>query len=361
MNARKPEGTLRRGWTTGACAAAAAVAALKALLSGHFPRNVTIHLPRGQKPNFTLFQTQMLNGAARASVIKDAGDDPDITHGAEVVVEVRFANTGNGITFQAGEGVGTVTLPGLPLPVGEPAINPAPRQIIADNLRRIAKEFDSKLDLIVRISIPGGEILAEKTMNGRLGIQGGLSILGTTGIVIPYSCASWINSIHRGIDVARANGIDHLIAATGSSSETAIRNQLEILDIALIDMGDFAGGMLKYLRSHPVSRLTIAGGFAKLTKFAQGNMDLHSGRSSVNFIRLAETLEAAGANLDDVEAARQANTAMAVLEIASRSHLPLADLIAAGARETARAILSGGTEIEVFIFDRQGCKVGHAI
>ena len=361
MNTRKPEGNLRRGWTTGACAAAAATAALKALLSGEFPTNVTIHLPRGQNPNFPIFQRQMIDGVARASVIKDAGDDPDITHGAEIVAEVQFANLGNNITFLAGEGVGTVTLPGLPLPIGEPAINPAPRQIIADNLKRIAGKFDNKLDLIVRISIPGGEILAEKTMNGRLGIQGGLSILGTTGVVIPYSCASWIHSIHRGIDVARANGIDHLTAATGSSSESAIRNQFQILDIALIDMGDFAGGMLKYLRTHPVSRLTIAGGFAKLTKLAQGNMDLHSGRSSINFIRLAETLKTAGGNCEEIEAARRANTAMAVLEIASRSRLPLADLIAAGARETARAILSGGTEIEVIIFNRKGCKVGHAI
>ena len=361
MNARKPEGTLRRGWTTGACAAAAAAAALKALLSGDFPTNIRIHLPSGKKPNFTVFQTQMTDGTARASVIKDAGDDPDITHGAEIVAEVQFANVGNGITFLAGEGVGTVTLPGLPLPLGEPAINPAPRQIIADNLKRIAKKFDGKLDLTVRISIPGGEILAKKTMNGRLGIRGGLSILGTTGVVIPYSCASWIHSIHRGIDVARANGVDHLTAATGSSSEAAIRNQFEMLDIALIDMGDFAGGMLKYLRTHPVSRLTIAGGFAKLTKLAQGNMDLHSGRSSIDFIRLAETLKTAGGNLKEIKAARQANTAMAVLEIATRSHLPLADLIAAGARETARAILSGDTEIEVVIFNRQGCKVGHAI
>ena len=360
MNARKPEGTLRRGWTTGSCAAAAAAAALRALLSGHFPTKITIELPRGQQPTFPVFKSKMENNIACASIIKDAGDDPDVTHGAEIIAEVRTGELGTGVTFEAGEGVGTVTLPGLPLRIGEPAINPAPRQIIAYNLKKISMEFNTDVDLVVRISIPRGKALAEKTMNGRLGIQGGLSILGTTGVVIPFSCASWIHSIHRGIDVARANGVEHIAAATGSTSENAVRNQLQIKDIALIDMGDFAGGMLKYLRTHPISRLTIAGGFAKLTKLAQGHMDLHSARSSVNFNQLAETLKVAGASAESIKAARQANTALAVLDIATNANLPLADHIAARARETVRAVLSGGTEVEVFVYDRQGTWIGHA-
>ncbi len=360
MNARKPEGTLRRGWTTGACAAAAASAALEALLNNNFPTHVTIELPRNKQPSFRVFKSGLSNGIAYASVIKDAGDDPDVTHGAEIIAELQAGRSGTGITFQAGEGVGTVTLPGLPLAIGEPAINPGPRQIIRLNLERVAKKFNSSNDLIVRISIPNGETLAGKTMNGRLGIKGGLSILGTTGVVIPYSCASWIHSIHRGIDVAIANGIDHIAAATGSTSENAIRNELKLKDIALIDMGDFAGGMLKYLRTHPVPRLTIAGGFAKLTKLSQGHMDLHSARSSVDFRRLAKTLQTAGADKERTESARHANTAMAVLAIATSVNLPLADHIAAGARETARAVLSGGTEIEVVVYDRQGAKIGHA-
>ena len=360
MDGRKPEGTLRRGWTTGACAAAAAAAALRGLLSGRFPEVITIELPRGQTPTFTLETTRLADGVAMTSVIKDAGDDPDVTHGAQIIAEVRHGAPGEGVKFEAGGGVGTVTLPGLPLAVGEPAINPAPRRIIINNLTRIAKAHHAAADVVVRISIPGGEALAEKTMNGRLGIQGGLSVLGTTGIVIPFSCASWIHSIHRGIDVACANGIDHIAAATGSTSEAAVRDKYGLPETALIDMGDFAGGMLKYLRSNTVPRLTIAGGFAKLTKLSQGHMDLHSSRSSVDFARLADTLRAMGASDEQAIATRDANTAMAVLEIATVANLPLANRIAAGAREAALATLSGGTEIEVLIFDRRGDQVGYA-
>jgi len=351
---------LQKGWTTGACAAAAAVGALEALLSGAFPDAVTILLPRGQTPAFQLSRTEIDGGRARAGVIKDAGDDPDITHGAEIIAELRTAAPDAGVSFEAGDGVGTVTLPGLPLAVGEPAINPAPRQIITDNLQAAAGRLGGNADVIVNLSIPGGEALAEKTMNGRLGIKGGLSILGTTGIVIPYSCASWIHSIHRGIDVARATGLRHVAAATGSTSEAAVRKLYDLPETALIDMGDFAGGMLKYLRGHPIERLTIAGGFAKLTKLAQGHLDLHSSRSSVDFARLAETVGELGANEDLTARMRDANTAMQVLEMATHEGLAIGDRIAAGAREAALATLSGGTHVEVRVFDRQGGQIGHA-
>ncbi|MDD9878678.1 MAG: cobalt-precorrin-5B (C(1))-methyltransferase [Magnetovibrio sp.] len=360
MTGRKPEGTLRQGWTTGACAVAAAVAAFEALATGRFPDPVTIRLPKGQTPSFSLSRAETDGVRATAGIIKDAGDDPDVTHGAEIVVSAEAGEAGSGITFAAGDGVGTVTLPGLPLAVGEPAINPAPRAIIADNLAAAAERLGRAADLNLTISIPGGEEMAAKTMNGRLGIKGGLSVLGTTGIVIPYSCASWIHSIHRGIDVARANGIRHVAAATGSTSEAAVRDLYGLPEEALIDMGDFAGGMLKYLRAHPVERLTLAGGFAKLVKLAQGHMDLHSSRSSVDFGRLAETLEAVGGGADALSRARAANTAMEVLEIAAAEGLPIADRVAAGAREVAMAALSGGTELEVMVFDRRGQRVGHA-
>ena len=351
---------MRKGWTTGACAAAAAVAAFEGLVSGVSPNPVTIHLPKGQKPLFSLSQQSRTDKSARTGVIKDAGDDPDVTHGAEVIATLEWGAAGSGVQFRAGDGVGTVTLPGLPLAVGEPAINPKPREIIRDNLAAVAERLGVAADVIVTISIPGGADLAVKTMNGRLGILGGLSILGTTGIVIPYSCSSWIHSIHRGIDVARATGITHVAAATGSTSEAAVREIHALPESALIDMGDFAGGMLKYLRKHPVERLTIAGGFAKLVKLAQGNMDLHSSRSSVDFGALAEVLIGLGASDLVVARARDANTAMEVLGLARAADLPLADRIAAGAREAALAVLSGDVDLEVMVFDRQGGKVGHA-
>jgi cobalt-precorrin-5B (C1)-methyltransferase len=209
-------------------------------------------------------------------------------------------------------------------------------------------------DLTVTISIPGGDRLAEKTMNARLGIIGGLSILGTTGIVVPYSCASWIHSIHRGIDVARAAGLDHIAAATGATSERAVQRLYDLPDHALIDMGDFVGGTLKYLRRHPVERLTIAGGFAKLVKLATGHLDLHSARSRVDIAWLAGMLGELGAEPAALASARTANGAAEILGIAGDLREALAHTIAARAREVALATICGKTAVEVAIVDRQG-------
>lgn len=357
---RRPDGPLRRGWTTGTCAAAAARSAFHALLTGSFPANVTIRLPRGETPAFTPVHTELAPPVARAGIVKDAGDDPDITHGALILASVSAAPHGAGIRFHAGPGVGTVTRPGLPLPPGEPAINPGPRRIITQALEDCARDLDASLplDLDVTISIPGGAALAAQTLNSRLGIIGGLSILGTTGVVIPYSCASWIHSIHRGIDVARAAGLTHLAAATGSTSEAAVRELYGLPDEALLDMGDFVGGTLKYLRRHPVERLTLAGGFAKIAKLAQGHLDLHSGASRVEIDGLADILADLGAPADAVAAARHAAGAGEVLEIAgnlgAEAAAALARRVAQRARDVALAELAGKTALDVAIFDRQG-------
>ncbi|HVH77894.1 MAG TPA: cobalt-precorrin-5B (C(1))-methyltransferase [Stellaceae bacterium] len=353
--ARQEPPPLRRGWTTGACAAAAARAAYAALLTGEFPDPVTIRLPRGQKPSFPLALAELNGSSARAGVIKDAGDDPDVTHGATIIAEISWATSGSGITFAAGEGVGTVTRPGLQLALGEPAINPAPREMIREALLDFAEANGAPPpDVTVTIAIPGGERLAEKTMNARLGIVGGLSILGTTGIVVPYSCASWVHSIHRGIDVARAAGLDHIAAATGTTSERAVQRLYALPDHALIDMGDFVGGTLKYLRSHPIARLTLAGGFAKMAKFAAGHLDLHSSKSAVDPGMLTEMLDAAGADAAILTATRQQGTAGAALEVAGAWAPALAANVARRAREVALATLSGKTAVEVAIVGRAG-------
>jgi cobalt-precorrin-5B (C1)-methyltransferase len=356
----KPAGKLRTGWTTGACATAAAKAATQALLRGRFEDEVTIILPGGQKPTFSLSYQLLESDQAHAGVIKDAGDDPDVTHGAEIVVTVRRAKAGDGISFHAGEGVGTATLPGLPVAVGEPAINPTPRKMICETIEGVASSFDTAADFEITIAIPGGEILAQKTMNGRLGIIGGLSVLGTTGIVKPYSCSAWIHSIHSGIDVARAAGLGHIAAATGKTSESAIKQLYGFDDIALIDMGDFAGGVLKYLRHHPVEKLTLAGGFGKLTKLALGHMDLHSARSGLDFDDLAACIKELGGTAEAQALAADATTAMAVLDLARTHNLALADLIARRAREQARVALQGAVRVEVCIFDRSGQLAGRA-
>ncbi len=168
--------------------------------------------------------------------------------------------------------------------------------MMSEAIAEIAAAHATSPDAEIEISIPGGEALAEKTWNPRLGIVGGLSILGTTGIVVPFSCAAWIHSIHSGIDVARAAGLDHIAGSTGNTSEAAVRKLYDLPDIALLDMGDFAGGLLKYLRAHPLPKLTLAGGFAKMTKLAQGALDLHSSRSEVDRDFLAELLRKAGAD-----------------------------------------------------------------
>ncbi len=357
---RVPEGPLRRGWTTGACATAATAAAYTALLTGRFPDPVTIRLPKGQTPSFPLAKRALGKDEAMAGIVKDAGDDPDVTHMALVMARVRPGAAGGGVTFKAGAGVGTVTRPGLQLAVGEPAINPAPRRMMTEVVREIAEQHSAQPDLEVEISIPGGEALAKKTLNGRLGIAGGLSVLGTTGIVIPYSCSSWIHSIHRGIDVARAAGLAHLAAATGSTSEASVQKLYRLPETALIDMGDFVGGTLKYLRAHPVARLTLAGGFGKFCKLAQGALDLHSGRSRVDIGDLARCLAELGADETLLAEARRADSAARVLELAQEAGLPLADQIAERARQAAEAQLAGRVAVEVILFDRSGEILGRS-
>lgn len=357
---RKPEGELRRGWTTGACATAATRAAYSALLTGTFPDPVTITLPRGEQPAFALNRQEITADYARAGIIKDAGDDPDVTHLAEIVATLRRGEAGTGVIFRAGEGVGTVTKPGLPIPVGEASINPVPRKMMTETVQELADSLGDSGDVEIEISVPGGAALAKKTWNPRLGIEGGLSILGTTGIVVPFSCSAWIHSIHRGIDVARANGLSHVAGCTGSTSEKAVQQIHGLPDFAMLDMGDFAGGLLKYLRQHPIPLLTIGGGFAKLTKLAAGHLDLHSGRSQVDFDWLAERLGALGAPDTLIQATRAANTANQVLELAQRMNISVADSIAEGARQTALDLLRGETKVEVLVFDRSGNCVGRA-
>ena len=319
-----------------------------------------IILPKGQRPRFPLAASSLKAGVARASIVKDAGDDPDVTHGAVISSSVRFAAPGNGVTFHAGSGVGTVTLPGLPLAVGEPAINPAPRQMMIDNLAEARRDLGGGEDVEITISVENGEALAKKTWNERLGIIGGLSILGTTGIVVPYSCSAWIHSIHRGIDVARAAGLAHVAASTGSTSEKAVTARYDLPLIGLIDMGDFVGGTLKYLRRHPIPLLTIAGGFGKLSKLAAGHMDLHSKRSQVDPASLARLGEQAGANPETVRAFAAAKSAGAILKRAEQDHVAIGDQVAAAAREACLKIAEGAFDVEILIYDRLGQEVGHA-
>ena len=341
----KPSTPLRRGWTTGACAAAAAKAAYAAFLGHPIPDPVDIPMPRGGRTAFALAEATA--HPPMAAIVKDAGDDPDVTHGALVRAWITPSPT-PGLRFQAGPGVGTVTRPGLPLPPGEPAINPTPRAMI---LAAMA-ELHPAPHATVTIGIDGGEALARHTLNARLGILGGLSVLGTTGVVIPYSCAAWIDTIHRGIDVARAMHLPHIAASTGATSEAAIAALHTLPDVALIEMGDFAGGLLKYLRTHPVPRVSIAGGVAKMTKLAQGRLDLHSKRGAADMPALAAYAP---------PPLQQAIAAAETVAEAFMLYPALGEHVAQAAWRTAAALLQGtGTALEIVVLDRAGTLQGRA-
>ncbi|MFT6424929.1 MAG: cobalt-precorrin-5B (C1)-methyltransferase [Celeribacter sp.] len=347
---------LRRGWTTGACATAATRAALMALWGEGFPDKARITLPRGERPEFALSYTAMGTDVgdhwAEVGIIKDAGDDPDVTHGAEI--RARVTRSMGGVVFKAGAGVGTVTKAGLPIGVGEPAINPVPREMMTAQVVEMAARLGQAADVEITISIPDGDTIALKTWNPRLGIIGGLSVLGTTGVVRPFSCAAWIASIHRGIDVARAEGLTHLSGCTGATSERIVQAHHELSDAAMLDMGDFVGGMLKYLVKHPVPRVTIGGGIGKIAKLAQGEMDLHSKRGQVDLQFWADRL-----GLPDIASA---NTALEATQIAGPV---FAQNVAQLALETVNArfkTAADGTSIsyDIIVIDRAGAILATA-
>ena len=276
-----------------------------------------------------------------------------------ICATLRKGAAGTGVTFSGGDGVGIVTKPGLPIAVGEPAINPVPRQMMQDAVTELAAALGGTVDVAIKISVPDGAAIAKKTWNPRLGIEGGISILGTTGVVRPFSCSAWIASIHRGIDVARANALPHVMGSTGATSEGWGQGAYSLPDIALIDMGDFVGGMLKYMRRHPVPNLSILGGFGKMVKLSQGAIDLHSARSQVDFDALAALACRFGMDRDAVASA---NSVLEVSQMATDDQRSaLAEAVAAGARETALAQLRGAeTAVEVVVISRDGRLLGRA-
>ncbi len=347
---------LRRGWTTGACATAAAKAALIAFCTKTYPSSTQIALPGGRVAHFNIKHCHATDTYAQASVIKDAGDDPDITHGCTLQVRLSPNPPETGITFMAGQGVGTVTRKGLPLSVGEPAINLAPRAIICANLIQTCDELAIAQDFNICISIPNGEELAKKTRNPHLGIVGGLSILGTTGVVIPYSCASWIHSIHRAVDVALANNVTQMGAATGRTSENWLKTSLNMAEHDILDVGDFVSGMAKYIKKNPLQTLFFAGGLAKITKMAHGAHDLHSSKSNLNFSLLAQYAKDADLNEDQTSQIANANTAYEAYQIGGTQ---LAMHVGAIAYKNLDNLLGKQTKLELFMISRESKLMAH--
>lgn len=372
---------LKTGLTTGVCATACSVVCAEFILSGQVLRSVDVVLPAGKSVKMSIEFSQKISRDSinqstehnkntensltvstqgyRAGTIKDGGDDPDATHGATVFCDLFLVDK-PGIKFKAAKGVGTVTRPGLKLDVGEPAINPVPRKMIVDHLNAVAKKYAYNGGFEVAVGVENGEVIAQKTMNGRLGILGGLSILGTTGIVRPFSCAAWIASIYQGIDVAKASGFAHIAATTGNSSEQAIKKQYQLPDMALIEMGDFAGAVLKHMKKNPVEKLTICGGFGKMSKLANGHLNLNSSSSKIDFLHIAQMAEMAGANSALQQRVRYSNTSIEALGLCNDENVDLASVVCELALAKASSIVPESVELEVWAINSKGKFVGFA-
>jgi cobalt-precorrin-5B (C1)-methyltransferase len=301
---------LRTGFSTGACSAAAAKAAVAAL-SGTPLSTVTIPFPSGDRHTFTVHSLRCEADSATAVVVKDAGDDPDVTHGAHLTVTVTWRGDGE-IVLHGGAGVGMVTRAGLGLPVGQPAINPGPRQMITDAVR----EASGGRGVDVTISVPGGERMARKTTNRRLGIEGGISILGTTGIVRPFSTASWRASVEQAVAVMAAQGVSTLVLATGGRTERAAMRLLpQLPPVAFVEVGDFTGAAVRRAVEHRLTEVVFVGMIGKLTKLAAGILMTHYTRSKVDTDVLAEITAAHGGCPQDLAEIRAAPTARRAYEL----------------------------------------------
>ena len=351
---------LRTGLTTGCCATACCVAAAHYLLTGTSRASVNVTLPRGDVVELKIVGNERLSDfTVKASTIKDAGDDPDVTHGATIFVKLILTEQ-TGVQFKAGSGVGTVTREGLSLGIGEPAINPVPRQMMTEHLESMSELHGYDGGFEVCVGVVNGEQIALKTMNGRLGIVGGLSILGVSGIVRPFSCSAYIASIYQGIDVAKANGCEHIAASTGNRSEAAIKEHYQLPDMALIEMGDFVGAVVNHVKKVPVQQLSLCGGFGKISKLAMGKWNLHSQASSIDLGFLATLAEQQGADEALKEKIVASNTSIEALKHCNYQNIDLALAVCEAALLQVRKKISSQTQLEVWVINRQGDMIGRA-
>jgi cobalt-precorrin-5B (C1)-methyltransferase len=349
---------MRTGFTTGACAAAAAKAATRALVRRVVLTEIETTLPNRMRVVFALSRCDLDPPRATCGVIKDAGDDPDCTHGAELVATVELKESA-GVEIRGGAGIATVTKPGLGLEVGAPAVNPVPRRNIIEMIEEELASAPAP-GAIVTLTVPRGEEMAKETLNARLGLIGGISILGTTGIVKPYSTAAYKASIVQGIDVARERGHKTLVVTTGGKSEAfAMKLHPEIAEEAFIQMGDFVGATLKHCARRRIERVLITGMIGKLSKMANGKMQTHAAGSEVNMALLAELAAELGAPPALLDEIRTANTARHVLELCAREGLVgLTSLICRRVVGHAQRHAGGSLMVEAELVDFNGALLG---
>ena len=392
---------MRTGYTTGACAAAAAKAATLALLTGEPAREVTIGLPIGKDATFAVHRCEIAadevsrqasfytasvkppdataDRTATCSVIKDGGDDPDVTSGAEICAKVWALDDTSAADFElaeisddgapsvairGGAGVGRVTKPGTGIPVGDASITRVPRRMIAQAVLDAAQRVGSNLSFIAEISVPGGEEIAKKTDNPRLGIVGGISILGTTGVVQPFSTAAWRASVNVSIDVAAANNLPHMVITTGTQSEAFAKRRLDLPDMAYVNVGIFTGSALNRCIQRGISRATLVGMIGKFSKIAMGNFVTHVAGNKVDPVFLASLAAECGASPAAQAEMRAATSGRHFQEIAVEYGMgAVFDLVCARVCQEARRYLADRADdlvIDAICFDFEGGILGKA-
>jgi cobalt-precorrin-5B (C1)-methyltransferase len=346
---------LKTGYTTGSSATAASKAALLSIINQKKIENVDILLPKRSYIHIPINSCEFEFDKANCSVIKNGGDDPDVTHGAEIIVELSFTEKINEIEIDGGEGVGIVTKPGLGLEINKPAINPVPKKMITENLREIGKEVLLEKGIKVVISVPKGKELGPKTDNPRLGITNGISILGTSGIVIPFSTAAYAASIRQNVDVAIAMGHDTVVLTTGGRSEDFAKKIVDLPEHCFVQMGDFSGYTIQQCSKKNIKKAYVVGFIGKLAKMATGVKQTHVKGSKVDMNFLAELARRSNAEETVIESIKKANTARHVSEIIQENNVKgFFELICSETYKHMRKYSEEKVPIDVILFDFDG-------
>jgi len=346
---------LKTGYTTGSSATAASKAALLSVINQQKIENVDILLPKRSFIQIPIHSCEFTTNNAKCSVIKNGGDDPDVTHGAEIIVELEITDKTNEIEIDGGEGVGIVTKPGLGLEINKPAINPVPKKMIAENLREVGKEILLKKGIRVVISVPKGRELGPKTDNPRLGITNGISILGTSGIVIPFSTASYAASIRQNLDVAIAMGNDTVVLTTGGRSEDFAKKMIDLPEHCFVQMGDFSGYTIQQCGRKDIKKAYVVGFIGKLAKMAAGVKQTHVKGSKVDMKFLSELAKRCNAEDSLIQDIKKANTARHVSEIIQENKIEgFFDLICSETYQQMRKHSEEKVAIDVILFGFDG-------
>ena len=353
--AEKPEGKNRTGFTTGTSATAASMACILSIINQKKIETVDVLLPKKSRIKININSCEFEKNNARCSVIKDGGDDPDVTHGAEIIVDLELTSKTNSIEIDGGDGVGRVTKPGIGLEIGQAAINPTPRKMIIENLTEVGKGVLEKNGVRIVISVPKGKELGPKTDNPRIGIVGGISILGTSGIVIPYSTASFAAAIRQQLDVMLSMGDSAVVLTTGGRSEDFARKIFDLPDHSFVQFGDFSGYTISQCAKIGMNEAHVCGFIGKFAKMATGVKQTHVKGSKVDMNFLSELAKQCNADKDIIEKIKNANTARNVQEIILENNIDgFFDLICSEVHKQMKSHSENKIPIEIILFNFDG-------